>query len=172
MLAFLLAHWEMILAIIGNIIGWGKSFTKLLDWMFNKRKAYYERALKTCGYSTQYKFGTYFELKTRLHQIRDYIDGKFPIKGLVESFSSGYLAYTAEMKIDYHYFEDCANCLNKSWKLSRKLKRLNYLLLCNFSKDGIKNERHEIRNLAVECLRIIDDKISKYNLPENTENAI
>ena len=170
MLAFLLTHWEMILAIIGNIIGWGKSFIKLLDWLFNKRKAYYERALKTCGWSEQYMCGTYFELKNRLHHIRDHIDGKLSGANMLKYWSSGYLENDSKMVVEYDYFNNCANTFMWSWKLPRRLKKLNYLLLCNLTKDGIKSDTHEIRTLAVECLEIIDSKISKYQLPENTQH--
>ena len=173
MISFLLAHWEMILAIIGNVIGWGKCFIKLLDWIFRKRKTYYECALKTCGWSDQYLFGTYFELKTKLHNIIDHIDGKLSGKKLAEYFSTVYLDdKNSKLMIDYNYFDRCANLLNKNWKLSRKLRKLNNLLLCNFTKDGIKTEAHEIRTLANDCLCIIDSLISKYQLSENNKNAI
>lgn len=169
---FIIEHFEILIAIIANIIGWTKTLTKILDWNFNKKKYYYTSAFKTCGYSTQYMCGTYFKIKERLHQIRDHIDQKLPAEGLVESFSSCYLKYSSNMNIDYEYFENCANILYKNIKLSKKLKKLNDLLRCNFSNNGILNETCEIRNLAIECLNIINQIISKYQLPENTNHSL
>lgn len=167
LITFITTHLELIFAIIGNIIGWGKSFKKFLDWSFEKRRAYYIRAFKTCGWSNQYMCGTYFKLKQRLHHIRDHVDGKLSGKDLVRYWSSGYLENDSKMYIEYNYFYDCSNCLKYSFFLKRKLRKLNYMLLCNMTNNGIMNDKHEIRTLANECLEIIDSKISEYQLPEN-----
>lgn len=166
-LLFLSAHWEIIAAIIGNVIGWSKSVKKFFDWLFERRRAYYIRALTTCGWSDEYMCGTYFELKKRLQHIRDHIDGKLSGKDLVRFWSSGYSGNDSKTHIEYNYFYDCSNCLKYSFFLKMKLRKLNYVLLCNMTNNGIINDKHEIRALAVKCLEIIDAKISKYQLPEN-----
>lgn len=160
-----------ITAIIGNILGWSKTLIKVLNWRFNRKKEYYTRGLKSGGYSTQFKCGTYFKLKERLHLIRDYIDGLVPINEIVTNFGRAYLQYSGTIKIDYNYFDECANALSANHKLSRNLRKLNALLLVNLSTDGIKNESHAIRELSVECLSIIDHIISKYQLPENEHSC-
>lgn len=161
-----------ITAIIGNILGWSKAVIKVINWRFNQKKEYYTRGLKSGGYSTQFKCGTYFKLKQRLHLMRDYIDGVVPINAIVTNFGRVYLQYSGTIKIDYNYFDDCANALSENHKLSRKLRKLNALLRVHLSKDGIKNERHTIRELSVECLHIIDNIISKYQLTENEHSCI
>jgi len=166
-----LATILIITAILGNILGWSKTVIKVLNWRFNRKKEYYTRGLKSGGYSTQFLYGTYFTIKKRLHLIRDYIDGKVPIDAIVTALGSVYLKYSGTIKIDYNYFDDCANALSANHKLSRKLRQLNELLRVNLSDNGIKNERHAIRELSVECLHIIDNIISKYQLPENEHSC-
>ena len=144
---------------------------KFSDWRFNRKKEYYTRGLKSGGYSTQFKCGTYFTIKKRLHLIRDYIDGKAPIDAIVTEFGRVYLQYSGTIKIDYNYFDECANALSANHKLSRQLRQLNELLRVNLSDNGIQNERHAIRELSVECLHIIDNIISKYQLPENEQSC-
>lgn len=144
---------------------------KFSDWRFNRKKEYYTRGLKSGGYSTQFKCGTNFTIKKRLHLIRDYIDGEVPIDAIVTEFGRVYLQYSGTIKIDYNYFDECANALSANHKLSQKLRQLNDLLRVNLSDNGIKNERHAIRELSVECLHIIDNIISKYQLPENEHSC-
>lgn len=165
----------IIVGIITNIIGWTKTLIVFFDWIKNGNKEKYDSAMRSVGYDTQYLIGTYYILRNKLTLLRDYFDGRLPLKGLQEQFSSGYLAYTAKMPVSFSCFKTAASAFeifflpwSYGFRLKNKLNKIYLLLLGTFNCDtGKSEEAYEIRILCEESLDLIERIIRKYHLPEN-----
>lgn len=165
----------IIVGIITNIIGWTKTLIVFFDWVKNRNKEKYDSAMRSIGYDTQYMFGTYYILKNKLTLLHDYFDGKLPLKDLQTQFSSGHLAYTSKIQVNFYCFKTATSAFKiffmpwtYGFRLKNRLNKIYLLMLGTFNcVNGKSEEANEICTLCEESLDLIEKIISKYQLPEN-----
>lgn len=165
----------LIIGIVSNLIGWTKTLIVFLDWIKNRNKEKYDSAMRLVGYDTQYMFGTYYILKNKLTLLRDYFDGKLPLKGLQKQFSSGYLAYSTKMSVSFECYKTAASAFKififpwtYGFRLKNRLNKIYLLMVSNFNcVNGKSVEANETRMMCEESLDLIEQIIRKYQLPEN-----